>query len=137
MNFGIDPATGEQQWALNATPNLYSYNGYAPDPLGRYLYMFWDLRGQAHVSRIDITTGDMTNDATPGLSPDYLWPLDYPAFIAVGINEFVIINQDVAARARTLEYVDNYERGELRVQKEKSQNPWGTQHHADRHRSCV
>ena len=124
MNFGIDPATGKHLWTVDATPNLYGYYGYAPDPLGKYLYMFWDLRGQAHVSRIDVNTGDMTTAASNGLSPDYLWPLEHPAFMTVGINEFVVINQDETARLMAQEYVNNYGEGKLLIRKEKSQNPW-------------
>lgn len=77
------------------------------------------------MSRIDITTSNTTNAATPGSSPNYLGPLDYLAFITVGINEFVLINRDVATRARSLEYVDHYEHGKLLVRKQESQNRCG------------
>ncbi|PNB44821.1 hypothetical protein C1X73_35855, partial [Pseudomonas sp. FW305-130] len=44
--------------------------------------------------------------------------------MTVGINEFVVINQDETARLMAQEYVNNYGEGKLLVRKEKSQNPW-------------
>ncbi|MDK8346523.1 hypothetical protein QP868_07210 [Brevibacterium sp. UMB1308A] len=125
MNFAIDPTNGEQLWEMEGTPNLYGYRGYASDPLGKYLFMLWDMRGQVHVARIDIKTGDFSEASLGADAPEYLWSLDMAHFASVGINEFLIITEEgEVARALAQGYGPNGHEGKLLARKEESQSPW-------------
>lgn len=125
MNFAIDPKNGEQLWEMEGTPNLYGYRGYASDPLGKYLYMLWDLRGEMRIARIDITTGEFSEAGLGASTPEYLWSLKKAFFASVGMNEFLIITEEgEAARALAQGYGPDGNTGKLLVRKEESQNPW-------------
>lgn len=116
MNFGIDPKTGNTIWEADATPNLYTYKSYADDPLGKYLYMLWDLRGQMWITRIDTTTGEQANSAVDGLTPSYLPFNDSQSLITTGIDTFAVVSINAGAHAKAVSFKSGQDWGQLTLQ---------------------